>query len=53
MLIIDSFIPREYQDLIEKQAQWNEDVGDWQLPGIAYTGNNLKKTALGNSDQDV
>lgn len=49
MLVIDSFVPPEYQDMVEKQAVWNEAIGDWQLPGIAYTGNNLQKTALGQA----
>lgn len=31
MLIIDSFIPREYLDIIDSNVAWNEDIGEWQL----------------------
>ena len=27
MLIIDSFVPVEYQDLVENHVQWNEEIG--------------------------
>ncbi|XP_023694119.1 kinesin-like protein KIF3A isoform X1 [Paramormyrops kingsleyae] len=43
MLIIDSFIPQEYQDMIENYVHWNEDIGEWQLKCVAYTGNNMRK----------
>ena len=46
MLVIDSFIPPEFQDQIMQRAVWNEDIGEWQIPGIAYTGNNMQKAAL-------
>lgn len=39
MLVIDHFIPPEYQEQIEQLAVWHEDVGDWELPGLAYAGN--------------
>ena len=31
MLIIDSFIPQEFQEMIEQYVHWNEDIGEWQL----------------------
>uniref|UniRef100_UPI00358FEA2C kinesin-like protein KIF3A n=1 Tax=Myxine glutinosa TaxID=7769 RepID=UPI00358FEA2C len=43
MLIIDSFIPAEYQEMIENYVHWNEDIGEWQLKCVAYTGNNMRK----------
>uniref|UniRef100_A0A8C9QX09 Kinesin-like protein n=1 Tax=Scleropages formosus TaxID=113540 RepID=A0A8C9QX09_SCLFO len=43
MLIIDNFIPQEYQDMIENYVHWNEDIGEWQLKCVAYTGNNMRK----------
>ncbi|KAJ0003052.1 hypothetical protein NQD34_008201 [Periophthalmus magnuspinnatus] len=43
MLIIDSFIPQEYQEMIENYVHWNEDIGEWQLKCVAYTGNNMRK----------
>lgn len=42
-LIIDMFIPPEYQDVIEQAVQWNEDIGEFQLKCVAYTGNNMRK----------
>ncbi|XP_053734668.1 kinesin-like protein KIF3A [Synchiropus splendidus] len=43
MLIIDNFIPKEYQDMIDNYVHWNEDIGEWQLKCVAYTGNNMRK----------
>ncbi|MGH0137416.1 UNVERIFIED_CONTAM: hypothetical protein FKN15_064145 [Acipenser sinensis] len=34
MLIIDNFIPQEYQEMIENYVHWNEDIGEWQLEMI-------------------
>ncbi|CAG0888246.1 unnamed protein product, partial [Cyprideis torosa] len=42
-MIMDQFIPEEYQALIEECVTWNEGIGEWQLRGVAYTGNNMKK----------
>lgn len=39
-LIIDMFIP---PDVIEQAVQWNEDIGEFQLKCVAYTGNNMRK----------
>lgn len=41
-VIIDSFVPKGYQHLIEKATLWNEDTGEWSLKCIAYAGNNMK-----------
>lgn len=30
--------------MIEKFTHWNEDIGEWQLKCVAYTGNNMRKT---------
>lgn len=32
-----------FQQLIEKNSTWNEDIGEWQLKCVAYTANNLNK----------
>lgn len=40
--LIDSYIPQEYMKMIEKYVFWNDDIGDWQLKCIAYTGNNMR-----------
>ncbi|KHN80046.1 Kinesin-like protein KIF3A [Toxocara canis] len=42
LLIIDNYIPTEYLEMIERFVWWNEEVGDWQLKCIAYTGNNMR-----------
>uniref|UniRef100_A0A915CGM7 Kinesin-like protein n=1 Tax=Parascaris univalens TaxID=6257 RepID=A0A915CGM7_PARUN len=42
LLIIDNYIPSEYLEMIERFVWWNEEVGDWQLKCIAYTGNNMR-----------
>uniref|UniRef100_A0A0K0FGM0 Kinesin-like protein n=1 Tax=Strongyloides venezuelensis TaxID=75913 RepID=A0A0K0FGM0_STRVS len=44
LTIIDNYIPEEYLELIEKHVSWNEEIGEWQLRGIAYTGNNMRST---------
>ncbi|CAB0007935.1 unnamed protein product, partial [Nesidiocoris tenuis] len=38
------FIPNSYRELIERYAHWNEDIGEWELKCVAYTGNNMIKT---------
>ncbi|XP_054244936.1 kinesin-like protein KIF3A [Indicator indicator] len=45
MLIIDNFIPQGcwQEEKIENYVHWNEDIGEWQLKCVAYTGNNMRK----------
>ncbi|XP_022711381.1 kinesin-like protein KIF3A isoform X1 [Varroa jacobsoni] len=52
MLIIDTFIPEQYQQAIENNATWNEDIGEWQLKCVAYTANNLTKLEPPRRDPD-
>lgn len=40
-LVLDSYIPKEYQALIEQYVHWNEQLGEWQVKCVAYTGNNM------------
>ncbi|KAK6102539.1 Kinesin-like protein KIF3A [Brugia pahangi] len=42
LLIIENYIPPDFLELIERYVRWNEEVGDWQLKCIAYTGNNMR-----------
>jgi len=42
-LIIRRLIPPEMQQLIEENMSWNDMIGEWQVKGIAYTGNNMMK----------
>jgi kinesin family protein 3/17 len=41
--IINSYIPVEFQGIIGENVMWNDDLGEWQLKCIAYTGNNMRK----------
>ncbi|KAK7097398.1 kinesin-like protein KIF3A isoform X2 [Littorina saxatilis] len=53
MVIIDNFIPPEFQEMIEQHVNWNDDIGEWQLRCVAYTGNNMRKqTPQPEKDKD-
>jgi len=41
--VLDSYIPKEFQDLLTQNVIWNEEIGEWQLRYVAYTGNNMRK----------
>ncbi|KAL7292241.1 kinesin-like protein KIF3A [Trichogramma pretiosum] len=43
-VISQTYIPPQYQTLIERYVHWNEDIGEWQLKCVAYSGNNMRKT---------
>eukprot|EP00040_Diaphanoeca_grandis_P018619 m.97925 g.97925 ORF g.97925 m.97925 type:complete len:721 (+) comp27023_c0_seq1:270-2432(+) len=47
IMMIESFIPTNYLTEIEKMAVWDEGIGEWNIPGIAHTGNASRVTALG------
>ncbi|CAF5040104.1 unnamed protein product, partial [Rotaria magnacalcarata] len=49
--IIGSYIPEEYLKLIQQNAVWNEQFGEWSLKSIAYTGNNIKNKEKLKQDQ--
>lgn len=55
-LVLNAYIPKEYQSMVEKFTHWNEDIGEWQLKCVAYTGNNMRKSIPekkpSNKDQD-
>lgn len=40
-LIIDQFIPAGEYMKIERRAEWNDQVDDWMIPNVEFTGNNL------------
>lgn len=29
--------------MIEQHVSWNDDIAEWQLRCVAYTGNNMRK----------
>lgn len=39
------------KEMIERYVHWNEDIGEWQLKCVAYTGNNMRKQ-LDNGDAE-
>ena len=41
-LIIDQFIPAMEYMKIERRADWNDDINDWVVPNVEFTGNNIK-----------
>uniref|UniRef100_A0A1B6CIN5 Kinesin-like protein n=1 Tax=Clastoptera arizonana TaxID=38151 RepID=A0A1B6CIN5_9HEMI len=48
------FVPHPYKELIKRHAHWNEDIGEWQLKCVAYTGNNMRKsTSIPNTPDTV
>ena len=39
--------------MIEQYVHWNEDIGEWQLKCVAYTGNNMRKqTPMPDKDKE-
>lgn len=42
--IIGDFIPREYLDLIDVYAQYDDESDEWQIKYIALSGNNIAQT---------
>ena len=36
-LVIDSSIPKEYQELLEGHASWHEETGEWHMVRICLT----------------
>jgi len=41
-LIIDQFVPAQEYMRIERRSEWCEDLQDWVIPNLEYTGNNIK-----------
>jgi kinesin family protein 3/17 len=50
--IINSYIPAEFQGVIGENVAWNEELGEWQLKCVAYTGNNMRKQKDAEVDKD-
>jgi kinesin family protein 3/17 len=57
-LLIDQFIPAFEYMRIERRAEWSDDINDWIIPNVEFTGNNIKiqkakrkegKDAFGNA----
>ena len=41
-LIIDQFIPAMEYMKIERRADWSDEINDWVVPNVEFTGNNIK-----------
>ena len=41
-LIIDQFIPAMEYMKIERRSDWNDEINDWVVPNLEFTGNNIK-----------
>lgn len=41
-LIIDQFIPALEYMKIERRAEWSKMHGDWLIPNVEFSGNNIK-----------
>lgn len=41
-LIIDQFVPAQEYMRIERRAEWAEELNDWMIPNLEYSGNNVK-----------
>jgi len=42
-IMCEYFVPQHCMEMVQQNMQWNEHIGEWQLKGIAYTGNNMRK----------
>ena len=38
--------------IIEENVIWNDDLGEWQLKCVAYTGNNMRKPKENDKDKN-
>lgn len=48
-MMIDNYVPKEYLKLIEMHMVWNLETTEFQMKGVAYTGNNMRKTTSSHS----
>ncbi|KAG5871022.1 hypothetical protein JTB14_021091 [Gonioctena quinquepunctata] len=42
--IMEHNVPEDYLDEIKSKITWDEDIQEWQVKGVAYCGNNLRKS---------
>ena len=41
-LIIDQFVPPQEYMRIERRSEWADEINDWVIPNLEFTGNNIK-----------
>ncbi|XP_030756162.1 kinesin-like protein KIF3A [Sitophilus oryzae] len=49
-LMIDYYIPAEYKKVIQQYCIFNNDTQEYQLQGVAYTGNNMRKRQMASEE---
>ncbi|CAG9817005.1 unnamed protein product [Phaedon cochleariae] len=49
-LIIDNYVPQEYLKKILSHLMWNNDTQEYQMRGVAYTGNNMRKRQTASAE---
>ncbi|XP_055332621.1 kinesin-like protein KIF3A [Paramacrobiotus metropolitanus] len=47
--IIDRFLPKEMQNLIEANCVYNKDIGEWEVSCLAFTGAMMQPEPTGKS----
>ncbi len=40
-LIIDQFVPAQEYMRVERRAEWADEINDWVIPNLEFTGNNM------------
>lgn len=40
-LIIDQFVPAQEYMRIERRSEWADEIQDWVIPNLEFTGNNM------------
>jgi len=41
-LIIDQFVPPQEYMRIERRSEWADEINDWVIPNLEFTGNSIK-----------
>lgn len=44
--MVNNYFPKEHLQKIKSSMVWMEDIQEWQIKGIAYCGNNMRKGRL-------
>lgn len=45
-LIIDQFVPTQEYMRIERRSEWADEINDWVIPNLEYSGNQIKKQKM-------
>nr|XP_023013785.1 kinesin-like protein KIF3A [Leptinotarsa decemlineata] len=50
-LLLDNYIPQEYLKKIQSHMVWNNETQEFQMRGVAYTGNNMRKHQTATAEE--